>query len=35
VAEPKVGALYGHTQEVCGLKWSPSGNQLASGDESE
>ena len=21
----------GHQQEVCGLKWSPSGNQLASG----
>ena len=27
----KVGTLRGHTQEVCGLKWSPSGNQLASG----
>ena len=27
----KVGTLKGHTQEVCGLKWSPSGNQLASG----
>lgn len=23
--------LVGHQQEVCGLKWSPSGNQLASG----
>lgn len=23
--------LRGHDQEVCGLKWSPSGNQLASG----
>ena len=27
----KVGCLRGHTQEVCGLKWSPSGTQLASG----
>ena len=27
----KIGSLRGHTQEVCGLKWSPSGNQLASG----
>ena len=27
----KVGSLKGHTQEVCGLKWSPSGTQLASG----
>ena len=31
VAEHKVGMLRGHAQEVCGLKWSPSGNQLASG----
>jgi cell division cycle protein 20 (cofactor of APC complex) len=31
VAEHKVGTLRGHTQEVCGLKWSPSGTQLASG----
>ena len=23
--------LTAHTQEVCGLKWSPSGGQLASG----
>ena len=23
--------LQGHTQEVCGLKWSPDGTQLASG----
>jgi cell division cycle protein 20 (cofactor of APC complex) len=30
-AEHKVGQLRGHTQEVCGLKWSPSGNLLASG----
>ena len=27
----QVGTLRGHTQEVCGLKWSPSGTQLASG----
>ncbi|XP_071733779.1 cell division cycle 20.2, cofactor of APC complex-like [Rutidosis leptorrhynchoides] len=26
-----VGAYSGHRQEVCGLKWSPSGQQLASG----
>lgn len=25
------GRLTAHTQEVCGLKWSPSGTQLASG----
>ena len=31
VPEHKVGELRGHTQEVCGLKWSPSGNMLASG----
>ena len=31
VAEHKVGVLKGHTQEVCGLKWSPWGTQLASG----
>uniref|UniRef100_A0A6S9SZY3 CDC20/Fizzy WD40 domain-containing protein n=1 Tax=Chrysotila carterae TaxID=13221 RepID=A0A6S9SZY3_CHRCT len=31
VAEHKIGTLRGHVQEVCGLKWSPSGNQLASG----
>jgi cell division cycle protein 20 (cofactor of APC complex) len=30
-ARHKVGQLRGHTQEVCGLKWSPSGTQLASG----
>eukprot|EP00966_Prymnesium_polylepis_P129425 2993198-Prymnesium_polylepis.1 len=29
--EHKVGTLKGHTQEVCGLKWSPAGNMLASG----
>jgi cell division cycle 20-like protein 1 (cofactor of APC complex) len=23
--------LQGHRQEVCGIKWSPSGTQLASG----
>ena len=31
VQQHKVGVLRGHTQEVCGLKWSPSGTQLASG----
>ena len=31
VQEHKVGQLRGHAQEVCGLKWSPSGTQLASG----
>jgi cell division cycle 20, cofactor of APC complex len=25
------GRLTAHMQEVCGLKWSPSGTQLASG----
>lgn len=25
------GRLTAHTQEVCGLKWSPAGTQLASG----
>jgi len=27
----RVGTLRGHTQEVCGLKWSANGNILASG----
>ena len=31
VQQHKVGVCKGHTQEVCGLKWSPSGTQLASG----
>ncbi|XP_035229733.1 cell division cycle protein 20 homolog isoform X2 [Stegodyphus dumicola] len=31
VAEHKVGTLAGHTQEVCGLRWSPDGRHLASG----
>ena len=26
-----IGAMAAHEQEVCGLKWSPSGQQLASG----
>nr|XP_043619845.1 cell division cycle 20.1, cofactor of APC complex-like [Erigeron canadensis] len=26
-----IGTYRGHNQEVCGLKWSPSGQQLASG----
>ncbi|KAI8468545.1 MAG: activator and specificity subunit of anaphase promoting complex [Monoraphidium minutum] len=29
--EALVATLRGHDQEVCGLKWSPSGSQLASG----
>ena len=31
VLDDAVGTLRGHTQEVCGLKWSPAGNLLASG----
>lgn len=31
VANHHVGTLKGHSQEVCGLKWSPDGTQLASG----
>ncbi|KAL3912267.1 MAG: hypothetical protein SGPRY_008393 [Prymnesium sp.] len=31
IPQHKVGTLKGHTQEVCGLKWSPWGNMLASG----
>ena len=30
-AKHHVGTLQGHEQEVCGLKWSPDGTQLASG----
>lgn len=29
--EHVVGTLRGHEQEICGLAWSPSGEQLASG----
>ena len=31
IKEHVQGRLTAHTQEVCGLKWSPSGTQLASG----
>eukprot|EP01089_Gocevia_fonbrunei_P016669 TRINITY_DN5231_c0_g1_i1.p1 TRINITY_DN5231_c0_g1~~TRINITY_DN5231_c0_g1_i1.p1 ORF type:complete len:489 (+),score=72.81 TRINITY_DN5231_c0_g1_i1:97-1467(+) len=31
VSNHHLATLSGHTQEVCGLKWSPDGSQLASG----
>ncbi|KAI7696056.1 hypothetical protein SSS_04620 [Sarcoptes scabiei] len=31
VASSMVGTLQGHSQEICGLKWSPNGRMLASG----
>ena len=31
IREHNIATLRGHDQEVCGLKWSPSGSQLASG----
>ncbi|KAG9334098.1 hypothetical protein JZ751_009190 [Albula glossodonta] len=31
VADHHVSSLTGHSQEVCGLKWSPDGRYLASG----
>ncbi|KAL4236611.1 ubiquitin-protein transferase activating protein [Mactra antiquata] len=31
VAQHHVGTLSGHSQEVCGLKWSPDGKYIASG----
>jgi cell division cycle protein 20 (cofactor of APC complex) len=30
-ADHHVNTLYSHRQEVCGLRWSPDGHQLASG----
>lgn len=29
--QPNIASLEGHSQEVCGLKWSPDGRYLASG----
>jgi len=31
VASHLIGSIAAHTQEVCGLKWSPDGKILASG----
>lgn len=31
IAQHHISTLSAHTQEVCGLKWSPDGTQLASG----
>ena len=31
IREHVTGSMEAHDQEVCGLKWSPSGQQLASG----
>ena len=31
VAQHHISTLSGHTQEVCGLQWSPDGKYLASG----
>jgi len=31
IREHVIGRMEDHEQEVCGLKWSPSGQQLASG----
>ncbi len=31
VADHAINTLRAHTQEVCGLRWSPDGQQLASG----
>ena len=31
VASHHVGSLLGHSQEVCGMQWSPDGKLLASG----
>jgi cell division cycle protein 20 (cofactor of APC complex) len=31
IAQHQIATLHGHEQEVCGLKWSPDGQTLASG----
>ena len=31
LAQAQIGTLRAHTHTVCGLKWSPDGQQLASG----
>lgn len=31
IAEHHIGSYLSHSQEVCGLSWSPSGRYLASG----
>jgi cell division cycle 20, cofactor of APC complex len=31
IRAPAISMFEGHTQEICGLKWSPNGQQLASG----
>ena len=31
VAQHHIGTAVGHSQEVCGLEWSPDGKHLASG----
>lgn len=31
IADHLIGSVAAHTQEVCGLRWSPDGKYLASG----